>query len=197
MNKEHPRPPQTILCFGDSLTAGFGVDASASYPSRIQKLIDAHGGGYRVVNAGRSGDTTVGGRQRLDHWLRDPVDVFVLELGVNDLFRGLPLSQTRANLQEMISKVKVRHHAARQVLVGMEVPLPVRPERIDDFHRMYRELAEDNGIPLVPFMLRGVAGYRHLNLFDGIHPNAAGYELVAENVWAVLRGVLGLSAWRM
>ncbi|SDM11441.1 acyl-CoA thioesterase-1 [Catalinimonas alkaloidigena] len=186
---------KTILCFGDSLTAGYGVKHDESYPALIQQKLDQRGWAVRVVNAGLSGDTTQGGLSRLAYWLQQPFDIFVLELGINDLFRAVPPAQIQANLQTIISRVKVAQPQARQLLVGMEAPLagltlPVVVPQVDAFHRLFRYLAEDNALPLVPFLLRGVAGQPHLNLMDRLHPNAAGYQRVAETVWEELEKIV-------
>ncbi|SDM11472.1 acyl-CoA thioesterase-1 [Catalinimonas alkaloidigena] len=186
---------KTILCFGDSLTAGYGVAPTHAYPALIQQKIEALDWKFRVVNAGISGDTTQDGLNRLHTWLQEPIDVFLLELGVNDLFRGVAFPQAKANLQAIVDRVKLIHPQAQQIMVGMEAPLeqlqlPFFLPQVERFRRMHRQLAEANDMAFVPFMLDRVAGQRHLNLLDGVHPNAAGYQLVAENIWTVLEDVL-------
>jgi len=182
----------TVLFFGDSLTAGYGLDdpATQAYPAVIQQKIRAAGLDWQVVNAGLSGETSAGGLRRVDWVLRQRVDCFVLELGGNDGLRGIPPATTEANLQAIIDRVRAKAPAARIVLVGIEAP----PNMGEDFTRalaaIFPVLAARNHLPLVPFLLAGVAGRPGLNQADGIHPTAKGHVAVAETVWAVLKSVL-------
>lgn len=179
-----------VLFLGTSLTAGYGVGESAAFPALIQTKLDSAGLPYRVVNAGISGETSAGGLRRLDWSLQEPIAVLVLELGANDGLRGVPVDQLRANLEAIIRRTRERYPGAAIVIAGMEAP----PNRGDAytarFRRVYRDLARDHDAALVPFLLEGVAGNPSLNLEDGIHPTAAGHEVMAENIWIVLEGVL-------
>jgi len=189
---------QNIIFFGNSLTAGYQQPASAAFPSLIQQRIDSLKLPYKTFNYGVSGETSAGGRQRVASVLaRQPVDVFVLELGANDGLRGIPVRETTQNLQHIIDQVRLKYPQARIVLVGMEFPFDLTAlgghqygRYAAEFKALFRQLAEKNSLPFVPFLLQGVLGRRELNLPDGVHPNAAGYRIVAENVWAVVSGVL-------
>lgn len=190
---------QNIIFFGDSLTAGYQLPASAAFPTLLQQRIDSLRLPYKAFNYGVSGETTAGGRLRVTTVLaRQPADVFVLELGANDGLRGIPVRETTQNLQDIIEQVRHKYPQARIVLVGLEFPFDLGPlgghrmaRYAQEFKALFRELADKNSLPFVPFLLQGVIGQRHLNLPDGVHPNAAGHQLLADNVWAVLRGVLG------
>jgi len=179
-----------ILFFGNSLTAGYQLEASEAYPAVIQRKIDSLGYGYQVVNAGLSGDTTASGKSRLDWVLNQDIDVFVLELGANDGLRGIPLSETRQNLQAIIDTVKAKNPSADIILAGMQIPPNMGQDYTTEFRTIFPDLAEQNNVALIPFLLEGVAGNPDLNLNDGIHPTAEGYKIVAENVWGVLENVL-------
>ncbi|MEO7214028.1 arylesterase [Mucilaginibacter sp.] len=181
-----------ILFFGDSLTAGYGLAnaATQSFPALIGGKINAAGLQYRVSNAGQSGDTTTGGLARLDYWLSQPVDVFVLELGINDIRRGTPPNTIAQNLQAIINKVKAKYPQAKLVMLGMEIPVFLGGDVAVQFSTIYPRLANANNMALVPFLLQGVAGKKHLNLWDRLHPSAEGYKVVAELVWPVLKSVL-------
>lgn len=181
------RPIRTILFFGNSLTAGYGLEPAEAFPSLIQKKIDSAGLRYKAVNAGVSGETSAGGNGRIDWILKQPVDVFVLELGANDGLRGIPVSETKQNLQAIIDKVKAKYPDAKLVLTGMQVPPNMGQKYANDFREMFPELAKKNNMEFVPFLLEGVGGVRELNQADGIHPTAEGAKLVAENVWSVLQ----------
>jgi len=182
---------KNILFFGNSLTAGYGLDdPSEAFPAVIQQKIDSLNLPYKVINAGLSGETTAGGVSRIDWLLKQPVDVFVLELGANDGLRGIAVSETKKNLQLIIDKVKAKYPEAEQVLLGMEVPPNMGNSYVHDFRAIFRQIAEKNNMAFVPFMLEGVAGHAGLNLQDGIHPTGEGYKIVADNVWEVLEGVL-------
>jgi acyl-CoA thioesterase-1 len=181
---------KAILFFGDSLTAGYGVDPAYAFPSLIQEKIRANGWNFRVINAGVSGETTAGGLRRVDWVLQRPVDVFVLELGANDGLRGQPIENARANLQAIIDRVKGKYPQAKIVLAGMQIPTNLGREYTTRFRAMFPELAQKNNAVLVPFLLEGVGGVPTLNLPDGIHPTSQGHQIVAENVWRVLEPVL-------
>ncbi|HEX2532810.1 MAG TPA: arylesterase [Chitinophagaceae bacterium] len=181
---------KTILFFGNSLTAGYGLDPSQAFPALIQRRIDSLGLPYNVVNAGVSGETSSGGNSRVGWILKQPVDVFVLELGANDGLRGVPVAETRKNLQAIIDQVRAKYPQARLVLAGMQVPPNMGADYAAAFRDLYPGLAEANNMALIPFLLQGVGGERKLNLEDGIHPTAEGHKIVAENVWSVLKGVL-------
>jgi acyl-CoA thioesterase I len=185
-----PAPTQTILFFGNSLTAGYGLDPTEAFPALIQNRIDSLNLPYKVINAGNSGETSAGGNSRVDWVLRQPVDIFVLELGGNDGLRGIPVAETRKNLQSIIDKVKAKYPEAKIVLAGMQIPPNMGTRYATDFRGLYPELARQNDLTLIPFLLEGVGGEARLNLKDGIHPTAEGHRILAENVWKVLEGVL-------
>ena len=180
----------TILFFGDSLTAGLGLDPNQAFPGVIQKRIDSLGYPYRVVNAGLSGETTASGKNRLDWVLRQEPAVFILELGANDGLRGIPLSETRSNLEEIIRRVREKYPDARIVLAGMQLPPNMGPEYTAEFRNIFPELAAASGVELIPFLLQGVGGVPELNQADGIHPTQEGHKILANNVWEVLGPIL-------
>lgn len=181
---------QTILFFGNSLTAGLGVEPDEAFPALIQQKIDSLKLPYKVVNAGLSGETTAGGKNRIDWLLKQKVDVFVLELGANDGLRGIPVTETEKNLQEIIDKVKARYPNAKQVLAGMEVPPNMGDAYVTEFRGVFRKVARQNDMAFVPFLLDGVGGVTKLNQADGIHPTPDGHKILAENVWKILKDIL-------
>ena len=181
---------KVILFFGDSLTAGYGLELEQAFPALIQSRLDSLGLDYTVINSGLSGETTSGGRNRLNWVLKQDVDVFVLELGANDGLRGIPLAETRKNLQAMIDVVQEKNKETIIVLAGMQIPPNMGPEYTTEFRKIFPELAEENQIALIPFLLDGVAGIPELNLEDGIHPAPEGHEIVRDNVWSVLENVV-------
>ncbi|HEU5079289.1 MAG TPA: arylesterase [Opitutaceae bacterium] len=184
-------PQKTIIFFGDSLTAGYGLeDPSLAFPALIQKRIDAEHLPYRVINAGLSGETTAGGVRRVDWILRQPVDIFVLELGGNDGLRGLTPAQAEANLQTIIDRVRAKNPAVKIVLAGMLMPPNLGEDYIKRFASIYPRLAEKNKVTLIPFILDGVGGNPALNQADSIHPNPRGHAIIAENLWKQLRPLL-------
>jgi acyl-CoA thioesterase-1 len=183
-------PPKNILFLGDSITAGYGLEPSQSYPALIQDKIDAKKWPFRTVNAGQSGDTSAGGLNRMDWLLRSRVDVLVLELGGNDGLRGLPPETTRNNLQGIIERTRKKYPQAKIILAGMKVPPNMGTDYAKKFAIIYPDLAKKNNALLIPFILENVGGVRELNLPDGIHPTAKGQEIVAANVWKVLEPVL-------
>jgi acyl-CoA thioesterase-1 len=181
---------KTILFFGNSLTAGYGLDTKESFPSLIQNRVDSLKLKYTVVNAGLSGETTSGGKNRLDWVLKQKVDIFVLELGANDGLRGIPLNETRNNLQTIIDVVRAKNSETQIILAGMQIPPNMGQEYTQEFRTIFPDLAAKNDLRLIPFLLNGVAGNPVLNLPDGIHPTAEGQKIVRDNVWAVLKEVL-------
>ena len=178
---------KVILFYGDSLTAGYGIKLEEAFPALIQERIDSLGLSYTVINSGVSGETTSGGLNRINWVLNQKVDVFVLELGANDGLRGIPLSETHQNLQAIIDLVWEKNADTKIILAGMQIPPNMGPEYTREFRGIFPELAEKNKIPLIPFLLEGVAGDPDLNLEDGIHPTAEGHEILSENVWEVLK----------
>lgn len=185
-----PKSAKTILFFGDSLTAGYGLSVDEAFPALIEKQLINKGVAVKVVNAGLSGETSAGGLSRIDWILRQPIDVFVLELGANDGLRGLPLDQTITNLQGIIDKVKGKYPNCKMVLAGMMVPPNLGKEYTEQFRKIYPELARKNKATLIPFLLEGVAGDENLNLTDGIHPNVEGHKRVASNLTVILEPLL-------
>lgn len=181
---------RTIIFFGDSLTAGSGLDPDEAFPALIQRKLDEAGRPWRVVNAGLSGETTAGGLRRLDWILRQPVDIFVIELGGNDGLRGIPPEISRSNLQTIIERIRTRHPRVKVVLAGMQMPPNMGPDYTRLFAAMYPDLAEKNKAVLIPFLLEGVGGVASLNQADGIHPTAEGHRIVAETVWRTLQPLL-------
>ncbi|OQP49274.1 arylesterase [Niastella populi] len=181
---------KTIVFYGNSLTAGYGVDPSESFPSIIQEKIDSLQLPYKVINAGVSGETTAGGKSRIDWILRQPVNVFVLELGGNDGLRGIPIAETSKNLQAIINRVREKYPEAKIILAGMQVPPNMGRNYATRFRAVFEQLAAKNNVALIPFLLENVGGVASLNQGDGIHPNPQGHRIVAQNVWNVLQGML-------
>lgn len=182
--------PRTIVFFGDSLTAGSGLDPDEAFPALIQRKIDAAGLKWRVVNAGLSGETTAGGLRRLDWIMRQRIDLFVLELGGNDGLRGIQPDTTRVNLVTMIERVRARNPGCIVVLAGMQMPTNMGPDYTRAFQAIYPDVARETGVTLIPFLLENVGGVPHLNQPDGIHPTAEGHAVVAETVWKTLSPLL-------
>jgi acyl-CoA thioesterase-1 len=181
---------KTILFYGDSLTAGLGLTTEEAFPALIEKKLKQQGKPCKVINAGLSGETSAGGLSRLDWVLRQPVNVFVLELGANDGLRGLPIEQTQKNLQSIIDKVKAKYPNVKVVIAGMMVPPNMGPDYTSKFKKIFPELAKKNNATLIPFLLQDVAGNEKLNQADGIHPNVEGHKIVAENVLKVIQPLL-------
>lgn len=181
-----------VVFLGDSLTAGLGLDAPQSFPSLIQQRLDERGMGFKVVNAGVSGDTSAGGLRRLEWALQGNPRVLVVALGGNDGLRGLPPEDLEKNLGAIIDRGTREGLAV--ILAGMEAPPNNGPEYTARFRRVYRNLAESHDVVLIPFLLEGVAGEPALNQADGIHPNPEGARLVAETVWSALEPVLKSAA---
>ncbi|AUD04685.1 arylesterase [Spirosoma pollinicola] len=187
---DSPAKKQTILFYGNSLTAGYGVEPSQAFSALIGKKVDSLGLNYRVVNAGLSGETTAGGKSRIGWVLRQPVAIFVLELGGNDGLRGLPLADTRKNLQAIMDTVRQKSPQATIVLAGMQIPPNMGTSYTKEFRGMFKELADKNKAVLIPFLLENVGGIPKLNQPDGIHPTPAGHKIVANTVWKVIRPLL-------
>ncbi|TVR30959.1 MAG: arylesterase [Balneolaceae bacterium] len=181
---------KNVLFFGDSITAGYGLDPEDAFPAIIQQKIDSLGLSYRVTNAGLSGETSAGGLRRVDWVLQQHVDIFVLELGGNDGLRGIDPSSTKENLQGIIDKVNQRYPEAKIILTGMEAPPNMGQSYTEEFKSIFGELANENDVIYLPFILEGVAGDPELNLPDGIHPTEEGHKILARNVWEVLEPVL-------
>jgi len=177
---------KTILFFGNSLTAGMGLEVEQAFPALIQKKIDSSALPYNVINAGLSGETTASGKNRLSWLLKQKIDVFVLELGANDGLRGIPLDETKKNLQSMIDEVKKHNPDVIIVLAGMQIPPNMGIDYTKDFQAIFPGLASENDLALIPFLLKDVAGNPDLNQVDGIHPTAEGQIILANNVWEIL-----------
>jgi acyl-CoA thioesterase-1 len=191
------RPPTTaaplpvVLFLGTSLTAGYGLDPSESYPARIQEKLEAAGLRYRVVNAGVSGETSAGARRRIDWLMAQPVAVLVVETGANDGLRGIDPEDARANIQAIFDRAKRQSPPPVLMLIGMAAPPNLGSRYADSFRAIYPELSRRNGAVLVPFLLEGVAGVPRLNQPDGIHPTADGQRLLADTIWKQLQPLLG------
>lgn len=184
------KSPKVILFYGDSLTAGYGLSTDEAFPNQVEKKLKEKGRIVKVVNAGLSGETSAGGLSRLDWVLRQPIDIFILELGANDGLRGLPLDQTEINLQKIIDKVKIKNPKVKIVIAGMLVPPNMGPDYTSKFKKVYPTLAKKNNTALIPFLLQDVGGIEKLNISDGIHPNAEGHKIVANTVIKVLEPML-------
>jgi len=180
-----------ILFFGDSITAGYGLDDSDdAYPAVVQEKIDSLGLDYTVINSGVSGETTAGGSSRIDWVIKQDVAIFVLELGANDGLRGVALSETRSNLQAIINVVSEKSPETTIILAGMELPPNMGQEYTQGFKQLYADLAEKNDIAFIPFILKDVGGIATLNQADGIHPTIEGHKIVANTVWETLKPLL-------
>ncbi len=182
--------PKVILFYGDSLTAGYGLSPEEAFPALVEKKLNKTDKKVKVVNAGLSGETTAGGLSRIDWVLRQPVDIFVLELGGNDGLRGLPVDQSRKNLQGIIDKVKAKYPDCKIVMAGMMVPPNMGKEYTEAFKRVYPDLATKNKATLIPFILDGVGGIEKLNQADGIHPNAEGHQIIANKISPVFEKLI-------
>ena len=180
---------KTILVLGDSLSDGFMLPRSQAYPALLAERLRREGMSFEVINASVSGGTTSGGVSRITPHLKRQIDILVVQLGINDAFRAVPVSEIRANLQSIIDKTKQRHPECEIVLAGMQLPVETQDGYVRAFGELYRELADKNDAALVPYLLAGVGGDPLLNLPDRIHPNAAGQRILAENVWRALEPV--------
>ncbi|QED36632.1 arylesterase [Antarcticibacterium arcticum] len=200
---EGPRPQQTnetlyskveqrgvILFFGTSLTAGMGLDSEEAFPAVIQQKIDSLDLGYEVVNAGLSGETSAAGKNRIGWVLKQKVDVFVLEIGANDGLRGVPIEETRKNLQAIIDTVRAKGPDTEIILAGMQIPPNMGQAYATEFRELFPSLAQENDLYLISFLLEDVGGNPKLNQQDGIHPTAEGQKILARNVWEVLYPVI-------
>jgi acyl-CoA thioesterase-1 len=181
---------KTILFFGDSLTAGYGLTEEQAFPALVEKALNEKGKKVRVINSGLSGETSAGGLTRIDWVLRQPIDIFILELGANDGLRGVPLEETMKNLQAIVDKVKAKNKNVKIVVAGMMVPPNMGEDYSTGFQKIFPELARKNNATLIPFLLEGVAGDEKLNQSDGIHPTVEGHKIVAANVRKVLERIL-------
>lgn len=182
---------QRILFFGNSLTAGLGLeDQSQAFPALIQQKIDSLNLNYTCINAGLSGETSAGGKDRIEWLLKDTIDVFVLELGANDGLRGISTESTYQNLNEIVNKVKAAYPDCKLVLTGMMVPPSMGDQYFKDFAAIFPKLAKEQNMTLVPFLLDKVAGIQNLNQGDGVHPTKEGQVILANNVWTHLKAIL-------
>ena len=179
-----------VLFFGTSLTAGYGLAPDQAFPALIEKKAREDGVPIQVVNAGLSGETTAGAVRRIDWVLRTPADLVVIEGGANDALRGLSPDAARANLEKVIAAVRAKQPTAKIALIRMEAPPNYGVSYTQRFRAVYTDVARKGNIPLVPFLLDGVAGISRLNQADGIHPNAAGERIVADNVWKALKPIV-------
>ena len=182
--------PKIILFYGDSLTAGYGLSPEEAFPALVEKNLNKTNKRVKVVNAGLSGETSAGGYSRIDWVLRQPVDIFVLELGGNDGLRGLPIDQTRTTLQGIVDKVKAKYPNCKIVMAGMMVPPNMGAEYTTEFKRIYPDLASKNKATLIPFILEDVGGIEKLNQADGIHPNTEGHIIIARKITSVFEKLL-------
>ena len=184
-------PMKRILVLGDSLSAGFGLSSSRAYPMLLaEKLRNAGLDSFEITNASQSGGITAGGLQRLPAHLKRKIDIFILELGINDAFGGVPISEIRKNLQAIIDLVKARNPRVRIIIAGMQLPNYAEDEYVFAFGKIYADLAAKNNAALIPYLLEGVGGDPNLNQPDRVHPNAAGQKILADNVWRVLEPIV-------
>ena len=190
VSEEAPKEEEkqkTILFFGNSLTAGYGIDADDSFAGLTQKRLDSLGLDYRVINGGLSGETTAGGLSRLDWFLEDQPEIFILELGGNDGLRGIEITETKSNLLGIIEKVQTKYPKTKIILAGMQIPPNMGQEYASGFTKIYPSVAEDTGVTLIPFLLENVGGIPELNLPDGIHPTEEGHQIVFETIWPYIK----------
>ncbi len=184
---------KNILFFGNSLTAGYGLDdaSTAGFVGLTQQRIDSLNLPYRCINAGLSGETTAGGNSRID-WVieQQPIDIFILELGGNDALRGLKAEDSERNLQGILDKVRSKYPSVKVILSGMKAPYSMGNAYTSAFQNIYPSLAKRNQITLIPFVLDGVGGIAELNQKDGIHPTAAGNKIIVETIWRILKPML-------
>ena len=183
-------PVRRLVVLGDSLAAGYGVNAGESWPDRLEARIRQARLPFTVVNAGLSGDTTAGGLRRIDWVLRQPVDVLLLELGGNDGLRGITPMSTRSNLIGIVRKTRAKSPDAIIVLAGMQMPPSMGREFAEAFEKVFSEVATAEKLHLIPHILEGVGGVPEMNQPDLIHPTPIGHELVASNAWKTLEPLL-------
>jgi acyl-CoA thioesterase-1 len=182
--------PKTIIFYGDSITAGYGIGTEFAFPELLRIQFENNNLDIEIVNAGLSGETSAGGLTRIDWILNRGYDIFVLELGANDGLRGLPVSETEKNLQLIIDKVKTKYPETNIILAGMMVPPNMGKSYTESFQQIYPRLAKKNNAILIPFILKDVAGIIELNQPDGIHPNVKGHEIIAKNLYPVFERLL-------
>ena len=180
----------TILFYGDSITAGYGIGTDLAFPNLIEEKFTRDGYDVEVINGGLSGETSAGGLTRIDWMLNREYDIFILELGGNDGLRGLPIEETRSNLTKIIKRVKAKNPKTKIVVAGMMVPPNMGPEYSENFMDVFKEVAEMNQATLIPFLLQDVGGIERLNQPDGIHPNAEGHAVIANNIYPVIKKLL-------
>ena len=177
---------KVILFFGNSLTAGMGIDPNEAFPALVQEKLDSLDFNYRAINAGLSGETTASGKNRVDWVLNQKISIFVLELGANDGLRGIPLEETQKNLQDIIDIVRAKDPNTLIVLAGMQIPPNMGSEYTEAFKNIFPDLAEKNNLLLIPFLLDDVAGIPDLNQADGIHPTEEGHRIIAKTIWPII-----------
>lgn len=190
LNAQARPEPIRVLFFGDSLTAGYGLDPGQAYPALVQEKIDGAGLRARVQVGAVSGDTSAGGLRRIDWMLRQPVDVFVLALGANDGLRGVDPAATGENLAKILERVQAKYPDAALVVAGMRLPPSLGESHVEAFEAIYPDLAKTHDATLIPDLLKGVGGVVALNLPDRIHPNAKGHKILADTVWAGIEPIL-------
>ena len=181
---------KVMLIFGDSITAGYGLEQEQAFPALLQTKIDSVQAPWKVINGGLSGETTAAGLRRLEWTLQQPVDLLLIELGGNDALRGVSVSEMRSNLDKMIQMTKSKYPDAMIVLAGMKVPPNLGAQYGKEFEAVYAQLAKKHGITLIPFILEGVGGNENLNQADQIHPTAEGHRIIAKTVWEVIEPLL-------
>jgi len=181
---------RTILFFGDSITAGYGIAKEDAFPALIQHKIDSLGWNFEVINGGLSGETSAGGLRRIDWLMQNKVDVLVLELGGNDGLRGIDPAETNRNLSAIIQKARQNNPDIKIILAGMQVPPNLGEQYVSAFRQIYPTVAKQKNVELIPFILKGVGGVDSLNQDDGIHPTEEGHKIIAETVWEQLKPLL-------
>lgn len=183
-----------ILVLGDSLTKGYGLDPEDAFPSLLQEKINESGlDDWTVMNGGVSGDTTAGGLRRINWLLRKEVDILIVALGGNDGLRGIDPSETEKNLQGIIDAARKKYPDLKIIIAGMQMPDNLGKDYVKRFREAFPKVAEENDLPMIPFLLEGVGGNPDLNQPDFIHPNEAGQKIIAETVWKVLGPIVGES----
>ncbi len=181
---------KSILFFGDSISAGYGIQPQQAFPAVIQDKIDSLGLNYEVINGGLSGETSAGGLRRINWVLQRNIDIMILELGGNDGLRGIDLSSTKDNLQQIIDRAKAKNPEIEIIIAGMQVPPNLGTDYTKEFQDLYPELAEKNNLTLIPLILDEVGGRDEFMQPDQIHPNVKGHKVVAETVWETLKPFL-------
>lgn len=179
-----------ILFYGDSITAGYGLDKELAFPALIQQKADSLGKDWKVINGGLSGETSAGGLRRINWVLQQPIDVFVLELGGNDGLRGMSTEDSFSNLAKILDAVKAKYPEAKLVVAGMQMPPNMGERYTEAFSQMYPNLAKAYNAYLIPFILEDVGGIKELNQADGIHPTSEGHQIIANNLWDDLLKVI-------